>query len=225
MNPKNTHQDQVYKDLQRRVEDLKSAVASLYLQREIFNTAFKMYLDNPDFKTNSNWFIFFVKSWYESSIAAEIRRLTDQEYGETTFCKFLDLVRANLGAINRTRFIEQHSEPARTVEEANKIFDGLVGAGKASFEKTDLKRLKEGLLKNPGVSTMRDFANKSVAHNCQHNLKQRPEYTAHLDAAIDRLADLLNIFLILLVGYEMDKMSPPINGNWQDVFYTPWIKE
>jgi hypothetical protein len=221
MNANSTHQDKVYEDLQRRVEDLKSAVAGLYLQREMF----KIYLENPDFKANSNWFIYIVKSWYEASIAAEIRRLTDNDYGEITFCRFLDLMKANLGTINRARFIEHHSEPATTVEEANKIFDDLVGAGKTSFEKKDVKRIKEDLLKDPSVSTMRDFASTSVAHNCQHNLRQLPKYTAHLDAAIDCLADLLNIFLFLLMGYEIDKKSPPVSGDWQDVFLVPWIKE
>lgn len=108
--------------------------------------------------------------------------------------------------------------------EAERIFDKLVGAGKAHLEKALIQRDIEQLIEKS--RRFEEFANHYVAHHSLNEMPSDKPTFADLNDYIDFVVGLLEKYYLLITGNRMPTLDKDesFEPDWKDIFTFAWIE-
>jgi hypothetical protein len=176
--------------------------------------------------------------WYVSTQGAAVRRQLDRTRGTVSLIRLLDDIQQNPGVVTRDRHIAawcgQAGEPAwgdgaadaealrdeLRLRDANRNFDRFAGAGRDTIDRA-LVRADVAELERAGEVVKR-YVDQAVAHTALNPERSVPTY-GDLNAAMDRVAELVAKYASLLNAEILWGFEPAIQEDWKAPFRQAWI--
>lgn len=211
---------------------IESEIYELSQSRQIFWDVQKIIGQNAQLHSLPGYFNFSMKGWYERSQAAGVRRLADKDPNTVSLHSLIGGIKRNPSVITRDRFCRQYANDHRfrfghpgaeaITQEANALFDSLVGAGRAQVDPQTLDddiRLIEAQAGE--VEAIKAYVDKRIAHRDKMEAVKRPHHS-QLDTALDLLISLYQKYSTILTGRSV-KFPLDYLEDWTAVFKHPWI--
>ncbi len=158
-------------------------------------------------------------AWYAGSQAVAVRRQLDRSRGVVSLWRLLDEIARHPEVMTRQRHVALWK--VSSVEDANKNFDRFSGGADripAGRIRADQRALDEA-----GDSVKR-YGDEMIAHAALVATPSVPTYE-DLNAAIDRVAELVKDYTSLLEAVMLWRFEPVIHQGWKAIFRTAWIAD
>ena len=205
--------DEVLTDIQTEVGEL---ITNRYIYIEIRNIFDK---NSKLSRVNDELFWWIYRNHLYSALMS-IRRLYDDDPDCNSLLKFLNIIWSNPTILSRQRYVGIFHGGGE-YEEANSIFDKIVGKGKDHIDPKEV--LKEIDILKDKKDKFEEFINKRVAHQDKRKVTKIP-VTKDLDDFIKYLKELTIKYSMLFDGLDHLDIGPSIQANWTDIFKIPWIQ-
>lgn len=205
---------------------IQSDVTHLRYLQQIFLEIKKIYEGNDGLR-NDRTFFPYLRETYANSIAIGIRRLFDPDRRSLSLMKLMWEVHDNCHLLTRRRYVHLYkafnsSDPSYLRRIASRDFDRLAGKGSLRFSKKTIRKDIAALTYDGRIKRVRNFVNKSLAHNNLKPLRRLPTYH-DLDKALGHVEHMVKRYSALLFAQGWLTMSPIILDNWTALFKIPWI--
>lgn len=196
-------------------EEVGELITNRYFYLELRNIFDK----NPQLPRIHDFFWWIYKNHVYSALMG-IRRLSDDDPDCNSLLKFLNIIWSNPTILSRQRYVSIFHGGGE-YDEANSLFDKIVGEGKEHIEPKEV--LKEIEILKKKNEKFEEFINRRVAHQDKRRVKKIPK-TKDLDDLIAYLKELTIKYSILFDGLDRLNMGPSCHINWTDIFKIPWIQ-
>lgn len=205
--------DEVLTDIQTEVGEL---ITNRYIYIEIRNIFDK---NSKLSRVNDELFWWIYRNHLYSALMS-IRRLYDDDPDCNSLLKFLNIILSNPTILSRQRYVGIFQGDGE-YEEANSIFDKIVGKGKDHIDPKEV--LKEIDIFKGKKDKFEEFINKRVAHQDKRKVTKIP-VTKDLEDFIKYLKELTIKYSMLFDGLDHLDIEPSIQVNWTDIFKILWIQ-
>jgi len=154
------------------------------------------------------------------SALMSIRRLYDDDPDSNSLLKLLKIILSNPTILSRQRYVGIF-QGGGELEEANSMFDKIVGEGKDHIDPKEV--LKEIDILKDKKDKFEEFINKRIAHQDKSKVTKIP-VTQDLDDFIIYSKELTIKYSMLFDGLDHLDIEPFIQANWTDIFKISWIQ-
>lgn len=174
--------------------------------------------------------------WYVSTQGAAVRRQLDRRRDSLSLIRLLEDIGRNSELVTRDRHIAVWHEKARAaggadadklgeglrLRDANRNFDRFAGAGRDTIDRAlvsaDVTELEQA------GEVVKGYVDEAIAHMALTPKNSVPTY-GDLDAAMDRIAELVQKYASLLNAEYLWGFEPAIQQDWKAPFRQAWIAE
>jgi hypothetical protein len=174
--------------------------------------------------------------WYVSTQGAAVRRQLDRRADSLSLIRLLEDIGRNSELVTRDRHIAAWHEQARDagvgeadalceqlrLRDANGNFDRFAGAGRDTIDRA-LVRADVAELERAG-EVVKGYVDEAIAHMALSPKNSVPTYR-DLNAAMDRVAELVQKYASLLNAEYLWGFEPAIQQDWKAPFRQAWIVE
>jgi hypothetical protein len=203
----------------RDLDQIEKEIIGLLIDRQTLRAIRDIVNANDRVRRNGTAAEWMFRHYALATVLA-IRRQLDRDSRSVSLANLLIAIRDDAWALSREHYLQvcnARSGPLRKVHDRD--FDRYAGKGSHADTRQLEKQLREIDKLAEGVRSM---ANKVVAHADRRGVAKPPTY-GDLDRCLDRIADLVRTYKLLLTGTET-VMEPIDATGWTDVFRYPWLE-
>lgn len=191
-------------------------------KREIFWELQEVAKNNPKV-LNPGSFLDWMCRNYIAAMSIGIRSFVDRRGDSRSLWRMLYEILETPGVIDRASHVRMYMSSPLGVDLGHRSFDNVVGKGRAFLPqqavRSDLRELEDA------SDRVRRFANKRVAHRtAPGEIRRLPKFN-EMDAALDKLDELLCKYNLLLTAEGASSLHATRQYDWREVLWEPWIPE
>jgi hypothetical protein len=157
--------------------------------------------------------------WYISTQGVAVRRQLDRRQGSVSLIRLLEDIGRNPEVATRERHVAAWGETS-WAGEAHRNFDRFSGR---RGDRIDVAIVRADVTELLCVGeVVKGYVDETIAHTANRTTRAVPTY-GDLNAAIDRIADIVGKYASLLNAEILWEFEPVIQGDWQAPFRQAWI--
>lgn len=158
--------------------------------------------------------------WYVSTQGVAVRRQLDRTRGSVSLIRLLDDIRRHPEIATRDRHIAAWGESA-VAGEADRNFDRFAERGGDMIAPALVRADMRELVLSGEV--VKGYVDQTIAHAANEATRAVPTYE-DLNAAIDRIAAVVQKYSSLLNAEIHGQFEPVIQSDWKAPFRQAWIR-
>lgn len=226
-----TNEEQILQKLKDWIERIRGEITKFFFLNHVFWEVQEIIHSNPTLEESKNYFYEWMGDSFVYSAAMFVRRQLDVRRDSLSLLKLLRELSKTPTLISRENFLSRTTFQKSVLaivavkqrNEAERIFDELVGAGKNHLERALIQQDIEQLIES--ARSFEEFANHYVAHHSLHEMPSVKPTFSDLDSCLDLMVGLLEKYYLLITGNRMptlDKES--FDPSWKEIFTFAWIE-
>lgn len=157
---------------------------------------------------------------YISAVSIGIRRFVDQHKGSHSLWRMLYEMLQHPGVLDREAHARMYMSTPMGVEFGRQCFNNVSGDASRILQpsiRSDLRQLEDA------SDRVRRFVNKRIAHRTSPGEIRRMPKFEEVDAALNKLDELLSKYNFLLTAQGTDTFHATRQYDWREVLWEPWI--
>jgi hypothetical protein len=203
-------------------------IHAMYLQRAAYRRVHEIVLANEGLPRDS-YFWEYLEETYAPTQATAVRRQAESNSRVKSLGRLLQEVGTNAEHLTRAFFIGMWVDPEDRDEIRRAGITQIAGstvdekfAGEVdehldpTIPEADLAAL------TATAASVKAFVDERIAHSDRRPTSPLPTFD-ELDAAVDRIGDLVIKYYLLLTASGLMQLEPVIQNDWEAVFRQPWI--
>jgi HEPN superfamily AbiU2-like protein len=199
---------------------LYGEVLHLHTHHEIFWTMQKILRENPKLDQFPGDFNYYVKGWYETSMALAIRRQAEDDKRVVSFRQLLEEIKNHPTAISRDRYKQNFVDSRFSEDRADKVFNRLVGEGRQHIDPAAVQSEIDELVKRS--IKIKEYVDRQIAHRDKKVVSAVPNHN-DIDEALNYLGELLTRYWSIFRCEGLGTVTPVFQYDWTEIFTLPWI--
>lgn len=166
--------------------------------------------------------------WYAATQLAAVRRQLDHDMRSVSFWRLLTEMSEHPEVMTRERHVVLWDDENHWAEDwmrepwlarARENYDRFAEAGNDTI--APRRTLQDRAELEDLAQPLREYVNRRIAHTAETELQAVPTF-GELNAAVDKLGDLLQKYVSLFRAAALVQVAPEIQEDWLAPFRVPW---